>query len=189
MKKVLLPVEAAGLAKHVGYDGKLRAVSKAKGQSDDTDSSFMGKNLLNVLAALGKTKSKFAKHLIFNKAKHPDGPGAKAFYDLFVEMEGPSAVRPFLIRNVRRRWPSDVTVNGRSLSSLHLGLFPSEVDDETAQFWSCAVERVLNYVLTGVIPAHLRRTAAVQASRAQKAKAILKRPASKQPGSQPKKRK
>ena len=95
--------------------------------------------------------------------------------------------RNLLVSRLRKIWPSDITVDGEARTDLHLGIDPDrEVQGETVQFAVCAAGRLVHYVLTGTIAAHLQRNSLVAKRAALQAKptqeevaAILKRPAAK----------
>ena len=157
LKRVLSFAEAAGLASAPTYLEKLELLSARKGYSSNLEESFTGKNLINIMAGLGKERVRFAPHATHSKTDHPDGPGARAFYSLFLELEGSRETRAYILRHCRAMWPTDVKVDGCTVTDLHLGWSGLEVDDETVQYWSCACARLCNYMLTGKIPRHLRR--------------------------------
>ena len=124
MKRDLTFAEAAGLASAPTYLDKLELLRARKGYSNNLDESFTGKNLINVLAGLGRERSRFAAHATHSKADHPDGPGARAFYDLFVDLGGSKETRAVILRHCRALWPTDVTVDGAMRTDMHLGWPP-----------------------------------------------------------------
>ena len=68
-----------------------------------------------------------------------------------------------------------------SCPALHLGVDPdAEINDETVQFSSCAMIRNANYITSGIISAHLQRSAVIAARvalRRPAASGSMKRPA------------
>ena len=100
---------------------------------------------------------RFAPHAHHSKAEHPDGPGARAFYALFLDLEGNRQVRAHMLAKCRAMWPTNVTVDGVMRLDMHLGWSSLELDEETGQHWACATVQLCHYMLSGVIPPHLRR--------------------------------
>lgn len=116
--------------------------------------------MLNVLAALGESFQELAAHCLPDKQDHPDGPGAELFYRLRTDFLGAREARQRLMEDLRSLWPKNIYVDDQPVPQLHLGQDGGrEVQAETVQYASCAAERVVDYVLTGKIPAHLARNA------------------------------
>ena len=164
MKKMLTRDESVSLATLKTYDAKIDLLSCRTGYSDDPEKSFVGKNLCNTLSSLGHELAWLADHAIFDKSGHPDGPGALAFYGLLSDSRDPKDCRKYLLDELRRLWPKNVQVEGCSPSNpLHLGHDAvQEVNEETVQFASCAMSRMIQHLLTGVIPHHLARSSVLK---------------------------
>ena len=77
------------------------------------------------------------------------------------------AFRGILCNLLKGLWPCDITVGGKRVEALRLGLNPDrEIQGETVQFASCAAGRLAHYMLTGTIPAHLVRNSVIAANAA-----------------------
>ena len=161
-REVLTHIEAISLPHFATYTGRLTMLSRTKGYSDNIEASFLGKNLINTLSALGEECPHLSAHIVAQKEDHPNGPGASAYFDLRSSETEMMNFRSALIADLKKMWPSDIKVDGVALDTLHLGRDPDrEVQGETVQFAACAALRVVHHVLTGVIAAHLLRNAVI----------------------------
>ena len=66
------------------------------------ESSFLWKNLLNTLSALGEVFPHLAQHLITNKDDPQNGPGATAYFKLRTSDIDEMTFRSNLIEDMRR---------------------------------------------------------------------------------------
>lgn len=109
-REVLLHVEALSLCFYKSYAGKLSMLSRTKGYSDNVETSFLGKNLVNTLSALGEKFGHLQAHVLSNKDDHPNGPGATAFFDFRSTDLDEMAFRRQMEVQMRRLWPTDILV-------------------------------------------------------------------------------
>ena len=112
--------------------------------------------------------------ILADKTDHPNGPGATSYVDLRSSEMEVVDFRAWMIREMRKMWPSDIKVDGDRQDQLHLGRSPDhEVQGETVQFAACASGRMANHVLTSFIPVHLARNTVI-AKRELEEKALLR---------------
>jgi hypothetical protein len=105
--------------------------------------------------------SLLAMHRVTEMNKHPDGPGALAFYDLSGAGD-PRGFRAVLLREVSAQWPRDIFVDE---VRVRLGVAGADgIDEEFVQYNSCAAGRVLEFIVTGSIPGHLVRNSELRRS-------------------------
>ena len=158
----------------------------------ELEHAFVSKNLVNYLRALSpclclagarlrlvlrsRDVEALAGHDVKDASDHPDGPGARAFY----RVAGSDGFRAVLLGCVREWWPRELVVDGEAKSFCPL----EDVDAEFVQYNSCACIRVLDYVLSGKIPAHLVRNRELLRSVEQfrLGSSVAKRPASSMSG-------
>ena len=109
-REVLLHVEALSLCHYKSYASKLNMLSRTKGYSDNVETAFMGKNLINTLSALGNRFGHLRSHVVLNKEDHPNGPGAVAYFDYRHSKLEQLAFRRQMEVKMRRLWPTDILV-------------------------------------------------------------------------------
>ena len=103
-----------------------------------------------------------AAHRVPQKHDHPNGPGARAYFDIGNHSGDYFAYRADLMAAVRRLWPQGILADSFPLAALRVGGDPQvQVDDEFMQVGGCAMSRLANYIATGGVPAHLVRTASL----------------------------
>ena len=164
-KQVLTSLEARSLAKLTSYTSKLKMLSRVKGYASDVEQSFLGKNLLNILSALGEKWQHLCMHVIENKNDHPNGPGAIEYFQLNDSGATHMEFRKQLIAKLKIMWPSNISVDGVLCKNMHLFHdAEKEVNAETVQFSACQCKRIVDYVVCGKIPAHLARNRKVEAT-------------------------
>ena len=169
LPSVLSQEEAKCLPQLESYTEKQRFLSRKPGYSKNLDESFRGKNLCNSLAMLGRHVGPFRSHRISSLKDHPDGPEAAKFYCLSNDGDEDEDVRGSLVAAVRGLHPRCVYVDGVRLDGLAIKA-RSDVTDEFVQFNSCAAYRIVKYLVTGIIPRHLKRNAVLQGKKGKKRK-------------------
>merc|ERR1711953_1509975 len=100
--------------------------------------------------------------------------GAETFYSLRLDDLSDREFRTYLFDALLRHWPTNILVDGSVVEGIRIGQCPAkEVDHELVQYQSCAASRMLDYLLSGVIQFHLKRSSIIMAHEAAKQRARL----------------
>ena len=113
---------------------------------------------------LGEAHGHLRDHVIPDKTDHPDGPGARAFYELRFDSSHPREFRAWLHSQVAKTWPREVSSPTGKANCLGFeNGYEDIVTAEFIQFQSCAMGRFVEHEASGKIPAHLARNSALEA--------------------------
>ena len=133
-------------------EGKLQWLGRKPSYAADPEHSFVACNLLSLLHAVGGKFPHLRCLRLPDLSKLPDGPGAVNFYSVA------DTSRADLLRKVTRWLPSTFRLGRRSLP-MHL----QSMDEQVVQFNVCAAWRMMNFIFSGSLLAHLKRNAVLQA--------------------------
>lgn len=148
MLRVLTYEEVIALTDLSTFTTKLAFASRKPAWSADVTTSFYGKNIINWLHHLAVRHKALQGHRLCHCRDHPHGPGARAFYGVAGETHDQ------LLSRVRKLLPTSVWKQG-----IKINCKLSPIDAKLIQWNSCALVRLFNYLVSGSIPAHLKRNA------------------------------
>jgi len=148
IKTVLTREDVEWYVHYQTYLSRLGYLATKPGYSKDLDESFVAKNLINVLSALGAELPHLRCAYLRDKTDHPNGPGAIQFYALT------GITRSELLAATKASLPTGIRLNGRMLPTVL-----TKLDEEMVQYNACAAWRLVEYILTGRRHHHLQRNA------------------------------
>ena len=111
-----------------------------------------GKNIINVMHAVGSVFKELSPLQVASMVDHPHGPGALKYYAMT-----PNLHREKLMRQVSAMLPSRIYISNNEILDHRL----LDFGHETTQYTACATWRAAQHHVSGAIPQHMIRNSAI----------------------------